>query len=437
VSRILIRGGTLIVPAGQEGVKSLAGDVLVEDQAILAVGDCSSHLEGGAPCQVLDARDMAVMPGLVNSHCHAAMALLRGYADDMQLMPWLERKIWPIEAHLTPEDVYWGTLLACAEMLKGGITCFADMYFHMHEVARAVNEVGMRAMLSLGLIGVGPNAQPDLDRSRVFFGTWHGAAQDRIRVQLGPHAPFTCPPPYLAQVMDLSNELGAGIHIHIAETRPEVDQVQEQHGMSPVTYALEHGIFEAPHVLAAHCVHLTPEDFDALTGKRVGVAHCPISNQKLASGLAPVPGLLAGGIPLGLGTDGAASTNQLNLWEEMRFAGYMQKVIAGDASLLPAGSLLYLATSGGASAVGYHDAGRLVPGARADLILVDLSALHLQPGHDVLSLLAHSARPADVHTVLVNGRVVVKAGRLQTVDEEEIVRNARLRAASLLERAGL
>ncbi len=392
----------------------------------------------GAGPQVIDARGMALLPGFVNAHCHAAMTLLRGYADDMTLMPWLTEKIWPVEARLSGEDVYWGTLLACVEMLRAGVTTFADMYFFMDEAAEACAAAGIRAALSVGIVAIGPDggvapeAEEKLARGVDFWRRWHGRADGRITAMLGPHAPYTCPPTFLRQVIAAAAPEDIPIHIHLAETAGEVERCREKHGVSPVRLMAELGLFER-RVLAAHCVHVDAGDRAILARMRGGVAHNPLSNMKLASGIAPVATMLAEGVPVGLGTDGAASTNSLGMFEELRAAALLQKVSTGDPTVLPAPQALELATVGGARAVGLEDAiGSITPGKAADLVLVDLTHPRLQPHHDVVSLLAYSAQDGDVHTVIVGGRVVVRERRVLTVDEEAVRREAAARARRLV-----
>ncbi len=429
-----IKGGLLVIPGAGGTVQATKGDILIGNDRIEAVGDIGFQHHHAEDIAVIDAQGCAVIPGLINAHCHAGMSLLRSYADDMRLQPWLEEAIWPVEAVMTPDDIYWGTLLSGLEMLKGGVTTFADMYFAMEDVANATVEIGMKAVLSLGLIGIGPNAAEDLLATKAFFDTWHQGADDRIHVQLGPHAPYTCPPEYLREVVTLAKELGAGIHVHIAETEDEVDGVGQTYGRTPVEYLDDLGVFDTPPVLGAHCVYVTNQDQAILADRQVGVAHCPQSNQKLGAGIAPIPAMRALDIPVGLGTDGAASTGRLDLWAEMRAASYVQKVIDRDPEQLKAKEMLYMATRGGALALGLDDTGALVPGFRADLAIVDLSAAHLTPCHDPIALLAYAAGPSDVRDVMVDGEWVVRDCHLTTLDENKILRRCREQSKTLMQR---
>ncbi len=435
MSETILKGGTLILPGETPGtVRAEPGDLAMRSGIILAAGDGGVLPEDFDP-DVIDVSGQYVMPGLVNAHGHAAMSLLRGYADDMPLMPWLQQRIWPIEAVMTPEDIAAGTALAVAEMLGGGTTCMADMYFPMPTVAEVCRQLGIRAVLSQGLIGMKDQLERDLRVSRDFVRTWHGAADGRIRTQLGPHAPYTCPPHHLRAVADLARELGVGIHTHLAETSGEVRDMRRDYGKDPTNYLREAGILDVP-VTAAHGVHLDAQSMEILRRCEASVVHCPRSNLRLACGIAPVVEMLDAGVTVGLGTDGAASAATLDMWEEMRFAGYLQKVKHDDATALPAERLLFMATRGGARALGLEDVGELSPGFRADIIVVSRDRTAMVPEHDPLSLLAYCAGTADVQRVFVDGNPVVKDGRLLSADERDITRLARSAAADMAERVG-
>lgn len=417
--KILISGADIITMDPKQGIIQ-GGDIAVEKGYIKGVGP-RGWLLNWTPDQVIFADGKVVLPGLVNTHTHAAMTLLRSYADDLQLMDWLQNKIWPFEANLTAEDIYWGSQLACLEMIKSGTTTFADMYFFMPEVAKAVDQSGMRAVLSRGMIGIGPTADLALAESRSFVNDWHQKANGRITVRLGPHAPYTCPPAYLEKVLTLAAELKVGIHTHLAETRYEFDTCVNDYGKTPTQLMHDVGLFEHS-VLAAHCVHLTDEDMDILADKHVGVAHNPGSNMKLASGVAPVTKMLSRGIAVGLGTDGAASNNNLDMIEEIRLAALLQKVHTGDPTVIPAFQALEMATSLGAKSVGLgSEIGTLAAGKRGDLIIINTKAPHLTPKHDIVSLLAYASNSTDVDTVMVDGKLVMENRRVLTLDEEQIL----------------
>lgn len=385
--------------------------------------------------RVIAARDSLVIPGFINTHTHAAMTLFRGYADDLSLQEWLQNKIWPAEAKLKREDIYWGTLLAIAEMLKGGTTCFADMYFHMEEVARACMESGIRASLAQGLIGLDKiKGALGLKQSRSLVQNWHNKGEGRITIMLGPHAPYTCPPAYLHKVGELAGELQVPIHIHLAETRGEVEESRQNYGKTPVELVNEIGLLEH-NLLAAHCVHLSAEEIELLAAKNVAVAHNPGSNLKLGSGVAPVAELLQKRALVSLGTDGAASNNNLDLLEEMRLAALLQKGLREDPTVIPAETAFKMATLNGARALFLPaEVGQLKAGAKADLAVLKLNKPHLSPPHSLLAHLVYSAAAADVNLVMVDGRVLMENGQLLTVDEERILYEAPPRAQRLTKR---
>ncbi|WP_019879286.1 amidohydrolase [Succinispira mobilis] len=380
---------------------------------------------------VIDGSNKFATPGLVNTHTHAAMTLFRSYADDMFLMDWLENKIWPAEANLTAEDVYWGTLLSIGEMLKSGTTCFADMYFFMDEVAKAVETSGIRACLSRGLAGVAPNSDKSLLEAKEFCLKWNGAANGRITTMLGPHAPYTCPPDYLKQVIEVAKEIKAEIHIHLSETKFEVDTCIEKFGKTPIAHMDSLGLLDLG-VLAAHCVHVTPEDIQLMKAKNVRVAHNPQSNLKLASGIAPVQQMLEAGLIVGLGTDGASSNNNLDLLEEVRLAALLHKVREDNPKVIPAQTALEMGTSCGAQALGLDKVGKLAVGYKADIVLYDMNKLTWAPKHDRNSLLVYSANSSDVHTVLVDGQVLVADGKLTTIDEAQVIAEVSKRGLDLV-----
>ncbi len=406
------------------------GYIVIGDQFIAEVG------EGEAPQadyeRVIDGSNKVVMPGFVNTHTHAAMTLLRGYADDLPLMEWLETKIWPLEARLTSEDVYWGTMLAIVEMLKSGTTAFADMYFFMDETARAVSQSGIRGILARGMVGVGPEKEQAIVESRELVHKWHRKADERITFMLGPHAPYTCPPDYLEQVSELAGELGVGIHIHLAETMVEHNTIIEQYGKRPVAYLEDLGLFSHK-VLAAHCVHVNSEDIGILKKYAVGVAHNPESNMKLASGIAPVPEMLAAGISVALGTDGASSNNNLDMLQEMRSCALLHKVNSMNPTVLPAYQALEMATLNGARALGMdNEFGQLKAGLKADMILLGLDEAHMIPRYDILANLVYSGQASDVETVIIDGNIVMEDREIKTFDEKEVLEQARKTAARLI-----
>ncbi|MDR3592359.1 MAG: amidohydrolase [Negativicutes bacterium] len=427
MAKILLKNGEIL---GSDG-RVVAADIAITDTVISEVGVVAPAWQAD---RVIDCSGKLVLPGFVNTHTHAAMTLFRSYADDMALMDWLQTKIWPAEAGLTGEDVYWGTQLAIAEMLRTGTTTFADMYFFMNDVAEAVAQSGIRAVLARGMAGVTPSADQALVESEEFYRQWHGGADGRITVMIGPHAPYTCPPEYLKKVIALAQRLGAEIHIHLAETVGEVEECRKTYGSSPIALMNELGLLDLG-VLAAHCVHVSTDDIAVMAEKKVRVAHNPGSNMKLASGIAPLPELLAAGICVGLGTDGTASNNNLDMLEELRLAALLHKVNTLDPLVIPAAKAVDLATASGAAALGLGGVtGRLTPGCKADIAIFSMEAAHWYPRHDRLSLLTYAANAADVDTVLVDGKVLFASGKLTTIDEEKLKYEVQKRGMRLVAR---
>ncbi|MBP2635604.1 MAG: mtaD [Firmicutes bacterium] len=424
MNSILLKGGDILCADGQ--VRQ--ADIVIKGSIITQIGSVDDTAE-----RVIDCQNKLITPGFVNTHTHAAMTLFRSYADDMLLMDWLQSKIWPAEANLTADDVYWGTQLAIAEMIKSGTTCFADMYFFMPDVAKAVAESGIRAVLSRGMAGIAPTANQALAESENFYKEWHNAADGRITVMLGPHAPYTCPPDYLKKVTALADKLEAQIHIHLSETAGEVADCQKQYGKSPIALMQELGILDHG-VLAAHCVHVSPTDIDIMKAKKVRVAHNPGSNMKLASGVAPVPDMLQAGICVGLGTDGAASNNNLDMLEEVRLAAMLHKVQRLDPLSIPAQTAVDMATAKGAEALSLGSiTGKIQPNYKADLTIFDMQQPHWYPRHDRLSLLTYAASGRDVHTVIVDGKILLDNYRLTTIDEERLLSEVNNRGMRLVQ----
>jgi 5-methylthioadenosine/S-adenosylhomocysteine deaminase len=369
-----------------------------------------------------------VLPGLINAHTHAAMTLLRGLADDLALMVWLKEHIWPVEMReASPAFVYDGTLLACAEMLRGGITAFNDMYFFPEAAGRAAVAAGMRA--SLGMIVVdfpSPYASDPLDYMAKGM-----ALRDAMREQpllsfcFAPHAPYSVGDRTLAQIATYANELDLPVHMHLHETRDEIEQATTHHGARPLARLQALGLV-APNLLAVHAVHLDDGEIDLLARNGCHVVHCPSSNLKLASGMAPAAKLLAAGINVVLGTDGAASNNRLDMFTEMRQAALLAKAVAGDPTALPAARVLRMATLDGARALGLDDdLGSLAPGKAADLVAVDFGRPELVPCYDPISHLVYAAGRQDVSHVWVAGDLLVDDGVLTRAE----VRTAAARAS--------
>ncbi len=421
---ILIKQAHVVFPDGSVKV----ADIAVEGNKIAAIGTAPADFVAD---ETIDGKDKLATAGFVNAHTHVSMTLLRSYADDMQLMDWLQNKIWPIEAKMKKEDIYWGAMLGIAEMLKGGTTTFADMYGDMDQVARACVDTDIRAVLSRGMIGAAPNGMQALEENKELYRDFNGANGGKITVMFGPHAPYTCPPDFLKKVVAASEEYDAEIHIHLAETKGEVENCLKDYGKTPFELMEEVGILQRG-VLAAHSVHLSEHDIELIKKYNVRVAHNPGSNMKLASGVAPVPELLKKGICVGLGTDGASSNNNLDMLEEINLAAMLHKVHTLDPLAVPAFKALQMGTQYGATAVGLSDVGMLEEGYKADIVLFDMNQPQWYPRNDLVSLLVYSANSSSVDTVLVDGKILVKDKHLTTIDEEKIKYEANKCAMNLI-----
>ncbi|MBC2721170.1 amidohydrolase [Desulfosporosinus sp.] len=424
MSKILIRA--MVLPMTGPDAFFPRGEIGIEDQRIVFVGESGSAPAGFVPDRILELPNDVVMPGLINTHTHAAMTLLRGYADDLPLMPWLKEKVWPFEDRLTDEDIYWGTSLALCEMVRSGTTTMLDMYASMDQVAEAVLAAGTRAVLSRGLIGNGPNGERALQENIELVRRYHGAGDGRVSIMFGPHAPYTCSADYLQKVKVEADRLNVGIHIHVAETQDEINILRDQHGKTPVQWLNELGLFGG-HVVAAHCVHLTPQDIEILVQHQVYIAHNAESNMKLSSGTAPITDLRARGAVVGLGTDGASSNNNLDLFGEMRSAAFQQKLRV-DSTALPAYQVLEMATIGGAQTLGLENVGMLAPGYKADLITIDMDQPHFYPRFSIPAHLVYAAHAGDVRTMMVDGKFIMEERELLTMDVGRICQEAEIRA---------
>ncbi|WP_229115394.1 amidohydrolase [Halapricum desulfuricans] len=428
MSELLVSGGQVLLP--DLSVERV--DVLLDRDRgeIVDVGDV-----GGGDDE-LDASGGLVIPGLVNAHTHVAMTLLRGYADDKPLDAWLREDIWPVEAELTAEDVRTGAELGLVEMLKSGTTALNDMYFFMPEVVDAVEQSGMRARLGYGSITVGRDedaAREEMRDGLAFAREYDGAADGRIRTAFMPHSLTTVGEAYYREFVPEAREAGVPIHLHANETTDEVDPIVDEHGQRPLAYAADLGLLESEDYLA-HGVHLDDSEIDLLAERGAGVVHCPASNMKLASGMAPVQDLLDAGVPVGLGTDGAASNNDLDMFDEMRDAAMLGKLAADDASAVDAESVVETATRGSAEILGF-DSGWIEPGANADLAVIDLDAPHLTPAHDLVSHLVYAARGSDVRHTVADGQVLMRDREVTVFDEQAVRERASERARALVERA--
>ena len=430
----LVVTNATVVTMDPDGRVLSPGAIAVEGRDIIAVGTPQAIAAAYRAADTIDATGHVVMPGLINTHTHAPMVLYRGLADDLALMDWLQNYIFPAEARtVTPEFVRAGTRLAALEMIRSGTTTYADMYYFEEEIARATRTAGLRGVLGQTIIQFpAPDAKTPaeaLARAGRFIREFAG--DDLIVPALAPHAMYTLDAATLKAVRELADKERVPVLIHLAETRDEVKIAAEKHTATPARY-LDSLDFFGPRTLAAHAVHLTPEDVTLLAKRGVGVSHNPESNMKLASGTAPVPALRAAGVPVGLGTDGAASNNDLDMFEAMRQAALLHKLDSGDPRVLPAGEVLSMATLEGARALGLQRTiGSLEPGTRADLIVVSMTSPRQTPMYDPLSHLVYVTRGDDVVTTVVNGRTLMRNRKVLTLDEGAVLAEANRLAATV------
>ncbi len=413
-----------VIPVEPDGAVLADHTLVVNGAHIEALVPSAEWQAPGGGCEEIDCPDHVLMPGLVNAHTHAAMSLFRGLADDLPLMEWLERHIWPTEARVVNREfVRDGTRLAAAEMLLGGTTCFNDMYFFPDEAAAAAIEAGIRAVVGMIVINFPTAWASGLDD---YFAKGQ-AVHDRYRAHplittaFAPHAPYTVDDAALGRIATLAEELDVPVHMHVHETAGEVENAIAHDGLRPLR-RLQHLGLLSPRLVAVHMTDVHPDEFEPLAVSGVNVVHCPESNLKLASGFCPVARLVEAGVNLALGTDGAASNNDLDMLGEMRTASLLAKGVAGDPVALPAAQALRAATLGGARALALDDSiGSLVPGKLADLVAVDLGRLASQPVYDPLSQIVYSAHRDQVSDVWVGGRRVVAEGRLTTLDSADLL----------------
>jgi 5-methylthioadenosine/S-adenosylhomocysteine deaminase len=405
------------------------GAVAVQGDSILAVGPATVLALAYQPAQTIDCGGKVLMPGLVNAHTHVPMTLLRGLADDLRLDVWLLGYMMPVEREfVSPDFVRLGTLLACAEMIRSGITSFADMYYFEEDVAKATADAGMRGLCAQTVLKFSspdaPSYEDSLAMSRDFISRWKG--HPLIIPSVAPHAPYTCTDEILRACAALAAEFDVPLHTHISETALEVENMRREQGMPVVPYVKKQGLFEAK-VLAAHCVHIDEGEMRTLLHAGAGVAHNPSSNLKLASGIAPVNRMLSLGLNVGIGTDGPASNNDLDMFEEMRLAAFLAKGSSGDPTALPAQQAMLMATRLGAQAMHIgHTTGSLEPGKRADLILVDVTPLHNAPRfrrdpNSTYAQVVYASKSTDVSDVMVNGRWLMRDRNLLTLDEASLL----------------
>lgn len=418
MKKTLINNAIMITMNEEQPV--VHGCMVIEGSTITYIGE-QEPAAGTQYDEIIDGTHKLYMPGFVNTHGHAAMSLLRGYGDDMALQVWLQEKMWPMEGKFTGQDVRAGTMLSILEMIRTGTTTFVDMYDHMDQVAEAAAETGIRACLTRGVIGLCPPEVQDakLAEAVQFASSWHNQADGRITTMMSPHSPYTCPPDYIERIVQAAHDLNLPIHTHMSETAREVQENVEQYGARPVAHLEKLGVFSRP-TLLAHGVHLTDEEIAVLAKYDVRISHNPGSNLKLASGVARVPELLKAGVIVSLGTDGAASNNNLDMLEEVRLAAMLHKGVSGDPVAIPAWEALRMGTLDGARSIWLNDVGMLKPGMKADFIALDIDQPHFFPRTNFISHVVYAASSRDVTDVCVDGHWIVRNGACLTIDEEKV-----------------
>jgi 5-methylthioadenosine/S-adenosylhomocysteine deaminase len=436
---ILIKGGTLLTMDAQDAIVS--GDLLIREGRIESVGGSGVKAD-----IVIEAQGCAVLPGFVQTHVHLCQTLFRGAADDLSLLDWLKKRVWLMEAAHNAASITASARLGVAELIKGGTTCALTMETvnHTEEVFRVVHETGFRATIGKCMMDAGDEVpaalheetEASIKESLALLEAWHGQANGRVRYCFAPRFALSCSGELLARVAQLARERGVIVHTHASENKNECALVEAETGMRNVAYLDSLGL-SGPNVVLAHCVHLDEAEFQLLADTLTNVAHCPSSNLKLGSGIAEIARMLGAGISVSLGADGAACNNRLDMFTEMRSMALLQKAMHGP-EVVPARQALRIATVGGAKALGLEsEIGTLETGKRADVVVVNLNALHSSPHADPISALVYSAQPSDVQSTVVAGQVVMKDRQLLTMDEQSVLRDANRERAELIKRAGV
>jgi len=421
----LIVSGAYVVTMDANKTVLTDNALAVKDGIIVAIGNAADILEKYNAPEMIEGENRAVMPGFVNGHTHSAMVLFRGMADDLALMTWLRNYIFPMEGRYVDETlIEAGTSLACYEMIQSGTTSFVDMYFYPDVIAGVVDKCGLRATISTPMIDFPSPGFKGWDDSFAagvdFVKRWKGK-HERITPALAPHAPYTVSPEHLAQAFAAAKEFDVPVSIHVAEDRAEIETISEKYGVTPIDHLEMAGMLDHT-TIAAHVVWPNESDIKKLAVSKVGAIHNPTSNMKTGAGVAPIPAMLAAGVKVGLGTDGAASNNDLDMWEEMRFAALLHKGVGGDPTVVPAIEALNMATKGGAVAAGFPDTmGSLEVGMKADFIQVALDKPRLTPLYDIVSHLVYAANSSDVVTNVVDGKILMKDREVLTLDKAEVM----------------
>jgi 5-methylthioadenosine/S-adenosylhomocysteine deaminase len=419
MSTILIKNAD-IVTLDKEGTIHGGVDLLIDEGRIAAIGNISATVE-----DTIDVSGRVVMPGFFNAHCHSPMTFERGWAEDLPFPRWLNEKIWVAESALTPDDVYWGAMLAACEMIKSGTVGFNDHYFYMHRVAQVVAQSGLKANLTNCVFGIGADKEvgQGLDGALEFCEEFHDLIPGRLRTSLGPHSPYICPPEFLATIAEHARRLKQPIHIHLSESAEQVENSRQNHGKSPVQLLNDLGVLDG-RVVAAHCLALDDADLKILAEKKVFVARTPITYMKLAMPMNRIAALHEAGIAVALGTDGPGSNNDMDMFAVLRQTALLEKYLGEDPEQMAGDLPLRMATQIGAWAMGFEQSGVIEVGAAGDVIIVDFKQAHLYPRHSLSANLVHAAKGGDVTHTIVDGKVLMRERNLTTLNEADILKNA-------------
>lgn len=391
-------------------------DIFIEENKIKRIGE---NLKIDAD-QVLDGENKLLTPGFVNAHTHLGMSYFRNYADDLALMDWLKNEIWPIEAKLNAEDIYWSSMLSIIENIKSGVTTFCDMYYEMDRVGDAALESGIRGVLTRGMTDVDGKGEEKLQEFDVLYNNYHNRSDGRIRVVPAPHAIYTCSTEFLKEISENAKKLYDNIiHIHLSETLTEVENSKKEYGMTPIEYVNSLGLLDSQ-IIAAHCVHITDEEIELVKNKKFYPVYNPSSNLKLASGFTPVDKMLKNNIKLALGTDGDSSNNNQDFVEEMHIGGIVNKAVTMNEKAVPAIEILKMATINGAEALGFEKLGLIKEDYMADLTIFDLNSNSFTPRNNLISALVYSANSSDVESVICDGKFIMRDRKLVNVDEKKV-----------------
>lgn len=418
--KTLITNGLILDMVGEEpNIKK--ADILIENNKILKIEkDITDEFD-----KKINAKNMLIMPGLVNTHTHLAMSIFRGYKDDRKLMDWLENAIFPVEDKLQPEDIYWNSYLSCLEMIKSGTTTCNDMYFGMNKVIEAIEATGLRAVVAWCLTD--DSIRDKLERTREYAKIYNNNPESKITIFTSPHAPYSCNPDTIKLCVDLAKELHTGLHIHLAETQNEVVTIRDRYDKTATEYLADLDVFDVS-VILAHGIYISDSDIEILKKHNIkgGISHNPISNCKLSSGICDVVKLRKNGINVGLGTDGIGSTTTLDMFEEMKTAAYLQKVNTMEPTSIKAYDILKMSTIEGAKVLGLEDIiGTIEEGKKADLIFIKTDKIHLCPENDICTNLVYSANGSDVDTVMIDGKIIMQNRKMIDINEREIMKKVK------------